>query len=106
MAKIQPRFLMIHLIGDHVDYCGFSVLPSAIERDVLIAMAVIPTKADSNTIKIKFANVNESKYPSSEFEYSAGQGRWNDEVPIDKDKHEWGNYLKVVLNLPSMLSFA
>ena len=31
----------VNLIGEHVDYCGFPVLPMAIEQDIVIAVRVI-----------------------------------------------------------------
>lgn len=49
----SPRYIArapgrVNLIGEHIDYCGYGVLPMAIEQD--IAMAFTPT--DTNDIHI------------------------------------------------------
>ncbi|ORY93289.1 galactokinase [Syncephalastrum racemosum] len=85
----KPEFIArspgrVNLIGEHIDYCGFGVLPMAIERDVIIAVAT--TNDDT---KVRLANVN-SKYGDREFEY---EGK-DTVVTIDATKHEWSNYFK------------
>lgn len=39
-------------IGEHIDYCGYSVLPMAIERNILTAVSV------NNSGTITLANTN------------------------------------------------
>ncbi|EGD75429.1 galactokinase 2 [Salpingoeca rosetta] len=78
----QPDFICrapgrVNLIGEHIDYSGYGVLPMAIEQDILIAVA----PNDTNTLNIsnvnsKFATRNMSCWP----------------VDIDDTKHEWTNY--------------
>ncbi|KAI9266872.1 galactokinase [Phascolomyces articulosus] len=74
----------VNLIGEHVDYSGFGVLPMAIERDVIIAVAT--TDKDS---KVRIANTN-TKYEPREFDF---EGK-DTIVTIDSTKHEWSNYFK------------
>ncbi|CEI97872.1 hypothetical protein G6F70_005104 [Rhizopus microsporus] len=75
----------VNLIGEHIDYCGFGVLPMAIERDVVIAGAV----TDEDT-KVRIANVNSTKYHAREFDYEGKEKV----VSIDSTKLEWSNYFK------------
>uniref|UniRef100_A0A2K6PDE5 Galactokinase 2 n=1 Tax=Rhinopithecus roxellana TaxID=61622 RepID=A0A2K6PDE5_RHIRO len=77
-----PKFYVrapgrVNVIGEHIDYCGYSVLPMAIEQDVLIA--VEPVK----TYTLQLANTN-PLYP--DFSTSANN------IQIDKTKALWHNY--------------
>jgi galactokinase len=72
------------LIGEHIDYCGFGVLPMAIERDVIIA----GTATDENT-NVTVSNINE-KYPTRQFDWEGKEKI----VTIDDSELEWSNYFK------------
>nr|XP_054954541.1 N-acetylgalactosamine kinase isoform X4 [Pan paniscus] len=77
-----PKFYVrapgrVNIIGEHIDYCGYSVLPMAVEQDVLIA--VEPVK----TYTLQLANTN-PLYP--DFSTSANN------IQIDKTKPLWHNY--------------
>ncbi|XP_055218944.2 N-acetylgalactosamine kinase isoform X6 [Gorilla gorilla gorilla] len=77
-----PKFYVrapgrVNIIGEHIDYCGYSVLPMAVEQDVLIAVEPVKTYA------LQLANTN-PLYP--DFSTSANN------VQIDKTKPLWHNY--------------
>ncbi|KAI9099242.1 ribosomal protein S5 domain 2-type protein [Phlyctochytrium arcticum] len=79
----------VNLIGEHIDYCGYSVLPMAIDRDVVIAVKVIPNNAPHpGTSTITLANTD-AKFPSHKFIHSTSSI-----VDIDSSVHEWSNYFK------------
>lgn len=64
----------------------FSVLPMAVEADLLLAVRVTP---ENSTIKI--GNVLASKFPDREFVIpAAGEGN----LEIDSTQLEWSNYFK------------
>lgn len=80
----------VNIIGEHIDYSLYSVLPMAITADCLIAVS---TKIDAaavkqGTYKIKIANVQSQKFPSHEFDIPF------DAIEIDATVHEWTNYFK------------
>lgn len=86
----KPNFVVrspgrVNLIGEHIDYCGFGVLPMAIERDVIIVGAT----TDEDT-KVRVANTNAKKYPAREFDYEGKEKI----VTIDSSELEWSNYFK------------
>uniref|UniRef100_A0A672SMC6 N-acetylgalactosamine kinase n=1 Tax=Sinocyclocheilus grahami TaxID=75366 RepID=A0A672SMC6_SINGR len=64
----------VNLIGEHIDYCGYAVLPMAIEQNILAAVSV----SDSKTIQL--ANT-EPKY--KDFTVSA------DGIFIDRENPQW-----------------
>uniref|UniRef100_A0A8D0SSQ6 Galactokinase 2 n=1 Tax=Sus scrofa TaxID=9823 RepID=A0A8D0SSQ6_PIG len=67
----------LFILGEHIDYCGYSVLPMAVEQDMLIAVEPVKTHT------LQLANTN-PLYP--DFNTSA------DNIQIDKTKPLWHNY--------------
>ncbi|KAK1281155.1 Galactokinase [Acorus gramineus] len=71
----------VNLIGEHIDYEGYSVLPMAIRQDTIIAIR----KRDATESKeLQIANVNE-KYPMCSYPANPDQD-------IDLKNHKWGHY--------------
>ncbi|ODQ68672.1 Galactokinase [Nadsonia fulvescens var. elongata DSM 6958] len=73
----------VNLIGEHIDYCYFSVLPMAINVDVVMAVA-----GTDDTI-IRLANMD-SVFEPREFELPQNGSL----VPIDTTVSDWANYFK------------
>lgn len=77
----------VNIIGEHIDYSLYNVLPAAVTVDVLVAVKV---KERTNETRIKVANTNDTKYPTAEFH-----------VPQEGDvhigEHDWSNYFKAGL---------
>ena len=84
----------VNIIGEHIDYSLYEVLPMAITADFVMAVAVRPSDEKP---KIRIANLNSQKFPSREFEIPDG------ELPIDATEHEWTNYFKSGLKGVSQL---
>jgi galactokinase len=77
----------VNIIGEHIDYSLYSVLPMAITADVLLAVSTFEdTSSTSYTLKV--ANVQSSRFPSHEFSLPY------ETVDIDASVHEWTNYFK------------
>lgn len=80
----------VNIIGEHIDYSLYSVLPMAITADALLAVS---TKVDSAAVKpgtyrIEIANVASARFPAHAFDIPF------DAVDIDASVHEWTNYFK------------
>ncbi|KAM3870697.1 N-acetylgalactosamine kinase [Diretmus argenteus] len=68
----------VNLIGEHIDYCGYSVLPMAIEQNILAAVSV----NDSGTIHL--ANTNPL--------YKDFTVPCTEDIGIDRDNPQWHYY--------------
>ncbi|RPA85416.1 Galactokinase [Ascobolus immersus RN42] len=77
----------VNIIGEHVDYNLYSVLPMAITADMLIAVATSPAEGEAT---IRISNVLE-KFKDRTFQIKGG------DVEIDASELEWSNYLKAGL---------
>ena len=75
---------------EHIDYAGLSVLPAAIDRDVLMACSAKPSQ--DGTSRIRIANVS-SRFPTEELSYPSG----SDGPVLDPKAHSWVNYFKAGL---------
>ena len=77
----------VNIIGEHIDYSLYSVLPMAITADVLLAVSTFENSSPTS-YKIKVSNVQSLKFPMHEFDLPF------DTVDIDASVHEWTNYFK------------
>ncbi|KAJ8528886.1 hypothetical protein K7X08_030626 [Anisodus acutangulus] len=73
----------VNLIGEHIDYEGYSVLPMAIRQDTIVAIL----KHDSTEAEklIRIANVNSDKYSMCTYPADPLQ-------EVDLKNHRWGHY--------------
>ena len=76
----------VNIIGEHIDYSLYEVLPMAIAADVLIAFSTRPA---DDVASVAIANVNEGKFHSSAFHVSQ-----EGDVDIDASVSDWTNYFK------------
>lgn len=81
----------VNIIGEHIDYSLYSVLPMGMTPDVIIAVSTDLEPSSKDTYKLKLANLDEGRFPTREFDVPHG------EVEIDATKHEWTNYFKAGL---------
>lgn len=70
-----------NIIGEHIDYNGYSVLPFALQQGITIYCAV----SDDTTVRL--ANTNEDAFPQTEF--SAVDPSFDYKVC-----HHWSNYVR------------
>ncbi|KAF3330803.1 galactokinase isoform X2 [Carex littledalei] len=69
----------VNLIGEHIDYEGYSVLPMAIRQDMIVAIRKNP-----HSKELRIANVND-KYPICVYPADPDQ-------EVDLKNHKWGHY--------------
>ena len=69
----------VNLIGEHIDYEGYSVLPMAIAQDT-----VVLARANATSGMLRLANVDE-RYADAEFPADPQQ-------EVDRTAHSWANY--------------
>ncbi|KAF7806805.1 galactokinase [Senna tora] len=70
----------VNLIGEHIDYEGYSVLPMAIRQDTIVA---IRKNEDEKIIRV--ANVNDEKYTICTYPADPDQ-------ELNLKDHKWGHY--------------
>jgi galactokinase len=80
----------VNIIGEHIDYSLYPVLPMAITADALFAVSCPEDSSatSATSFKIRIANVDAERFPAHELEIPF------DKVEIDATIHEWTNYFK------------
>lgn len=78
----------VNIIGEHIDYSLYSVLPMAITADCLLAVSCFSDSSSADTFRLRLTNVQADKFPSRDFEIP------NSNVEIESEMHEWTNYFK------------
>ncbi|MBW0491128.1 hypothetical protein O181_030843 [Austropuccinia psidii MF-1] len=83
----------VNIIGEHIDYCGFSVLPAAIEPDILIAASASYSSNPSTDqlVQVKALNLNPI-YPELCFSYKPSS-------KLELANGGWPDYLKSAFNI-------
>lgn len=76
----------VNLIGEHIDYSLYNVLPMAVCQDVLIAVRALPASLNEATISI--TNTDEARFRGRVIKLDQTGG-----ITIDATKHLWTNYL-------------
>lgn len=72
----------VNLIGEHIDYEGYSVLPMAIRNDTIVAIRRV-TGVEKPVLRI--ANILSEKYPPVEYSADPNQD-------VDLKNHKWAHY--------------
>ncbi|KAL1411058.1 galactokinase [Vanrija albida] len=78
----------VNILGEHIDYSLFPVLPAAIEQDIIIALR--PREGPT----VRLANVD-PRFPPAEFELRRTETGWD--ADFDGSASYWGNYAKAAI---------
>lgn len=86
--QMRPKYFIkvpgrVNLIGEHVDYCGYPVMPMAISQNILLAVC----PADNDILCIK--NVEHSKYKN----FKCNINSIKIEKPAANTYPQWHNYV-------------
>ncbi|KOS22305.1 Galactokinase [Escovopsis weberi] len=81
----------VNIIGEHIDYSLYSVLPMAITDDAIIAVRATPAAPapDASSFRVRIRNVLGHKFPPRVLDVPIGR-----DVDIDSTQFEWTNYFK------------
>eukprot|EP00762_Andalucia_godoyi_P000641 ANDGO_05320.mRNA.1 Galactokinase len=81
----------VNLIGEHIDYSGYGVLPAAIEKRAAIATSWTVDDAHSFSLQVEFRNVDSNHF-------SARNLSFVDSISLESE-HSWINYLLAAAKL-------
>ena len=82
----------VNLIGEHIDYSLYNVLPMAIAADVLVAISVSTPQSEEEA-RVSINDIDADHYACQRFHVPKSC-----EVEIDASTLEWTNYFKAGLN--------
>lgn len=92
---VEPDFISrspgrVNLIGEHIDYVDFSVLPMAIDASMLIAFKILD-KIDHDIENPSILLTNDNiKFAQRKFDLPLD----GSSIPIDPSVSDWSNYFK------------
>ena len=75
----------VNLIGEHVDYEGYAVLPMAVALETWVCVRRAPAGAGAGVLVV--ANADGALYPEVELPADPG-------APVDRERHSWANYFQ------------
>ena len=73
----------VNLIGEHIDYEGYSVLPMAIAKEIILAVS-LPNNPKTNNV-IQLANAENDQFPARTLAIDP-------RADIDRTTHDWSHY--------------
>ena len=82
----------VNLIGEHVDYSGFPVLPMAVQYSSFIAAAVIKSKGKDSGRTVRLRNMNSQRFPEETFVLEEGASPLTYGVTFNRANLTWGQY--------------
>ncbi|KAK6347162.1 galactokinase [Orbilia brochopaga] len=78
----------VNIIGEHIDYMLYQVLPMAVAADLLIAVTTTPTPPSSPPV-LQIANLSSEKFPPKTISLPVDPAS---DIHIDNNEHHWSNY--------------
>ncbi|KAL6045890.1 N-acetylgalactosamine kinase [Balamuthia mandrillaris] len=76
----------VNLIGEHIDYSGYGVLPMALDKhDTILAIAAAAPSSQEEEGKVNLANMDEERF-------AARSGLSFATARPDPSRHDWSNY--------------
>ena len=83
----------VNLIGEHIDYSLYGVLPMAIAADALLAVSVVRGLDETTEPEVDLVNLQPDRFPQRRFSITKSKEKGWD-VTIDASVLEWTNYFK------------
>ncbi|WVQ78456.1 galactokinase [Cryptococcus sp. DSM 104549] len=98
----KPEYIVrapgrVNVLGEHIDYSLFPVLPAAIEQDIVFAItSTTPSPGQAPSVRLQNYDKKHT-YPGCEFPLVRAPGGKGWDVGLDKAGCGWDNYVRVAL---------